>query len=279
MSGPTKKVVRVNSPTPPAPMGTGSGAPSGPSGGGRWTPTAEAKSQATTFRIVALVLWAIAIGLEAFAIFYVLKQHTISTVLLVVVIIATAACAIIGSQLWKRANELDPASTAEPARFFIQNQLGAIIAVIAFLPLIVMILTNKNMSQQQKGVAGSIGVVALLVAGLLGASFNPPSVEQNQQQAQSSAGASGVLASSGVENFPDEANVVKGYTGQDLVFWTKDGTVYHLCQGASALQHESQDNTIYSGTVTDAHNAGKNRLTLQVSSELNQCGLKSASPS
>src|SRR5574337_2162320 len=153
---PTKKVVRVSTPQPPAPVGSG---PSGPGGGTPWTPAPEAKSQATTSRIVALVLWAVAIALEAFAILSVLKQHTVNIGLLIGLIVVIAVLAVGGDLLWKRANRLDPASTAEPTKFFIQNQLGAIIAIIAFLPLVVMILTNKNMSQQQKGVAGTIGVV------------------------------------------------------------------------------------------------------------------------
>jgi hypothetical protein len=70
---------------------------------------------------------------------------------------------------------------------------------------------------------------------------------------------------------------VVGYTGHDLVFWTKAGTVYHLCQAASDLQLVSKDNTIYSGTVADAHVAGKDRLTLKVQEELKECGFSNAS--
>lgn len=216
-----------------------------------WKPTAEAKQQATTFRIIALVLWALAIPGEAFAIFWVLKQSTVSLVLLIAAIVVIGVLAVVGSLLWKKANLLDPASRSEPVRFFIQNQLGAILAIIAFLPLIAMIFMNKNMNSQHKAIAGAIGIGALVVATLMGASFNPPSVEQ----------------------YTEESNVVIGYTGQNLVFWTKLGNVYHLCQGASDIQRESKDNTIYSGTVADAHAAGKERLTLKVDEELKQCGI------
>jgi hypothetical protein len=216
-----------------------------------WKPTPQAKQQATMLRIIALVLWAVAIGIEAFAIFWVLKQHSVNMVLLIGAIIGIAVLSIIGSLLWKRANQADPASRSDTIRFFVQNQLGAMIAVIAFLPLIVMIVTNKNMQGQQKTIAGGIAVVALVIAGLAGMSFNPPSTEQ----------------------YTAETAVVVGYTGHDLVYWTKDGSVYHLCQSASAVNQTSQDNTIYSGTVGDAHAAGKDRLTLQVDQELKQCGL------
>jgi hypothetical protein len=215
-----------------------------------WKPTPQAKSQATTLRIIALVLWLVAIAIEGFAIFWVLKQHSVNMILLVGAIVVIGVLSVIGSLLWKRANRADPASTAEPIRFFIQNQLGAIIAIIAFLPLIVMILTNKNMNQQQKGIAGGIAVVALVIAAIAGVSINPPSVQQ----------------------YDTETNTVIQYTGHDLVFWTKEGTVYHLCQAASAVNETSKDNTIYSGTVGDAHAGGKERLTLQVTQELKQCG-------
>lgn len=271
---PEKNVVRVGPDaqhsTTAAPGGSGPTLPGQPT----WTPTPEAKSQATTFRIVALLLWVLAIAIELFAIFWVLKQRNVNLILLIVAIVLMGMLAIGGDLLWKRANQLDPAARAETVRFFVQNQLGAIIAVVAFLPLIAMIFLNKNMTQQQKGIAGSIGVVVFALAGILGVSFNPPSVEQNtqQQNVQQSGQPS-------TQQFPAESAVVIGYTGQDLVFWTKDGTVYHLCQAASALQHESKDNTIYSGSVADAHAAGKDRLTLQVAAEAKQCGLGSPSPS
>ncbi|MEP6481664.1 MAG: hypothetical protein ABJA94_06615 [Rhodoglobus sp.] len=218
--------------------------------GNTWKPTPEAKSKATTFRLIAALLWLLAIGTEAFAIFYVLKQNPVNFVLLIILLVAIAALAIGGSLLWKQSNRLDPASKSEPVRFFVQNQLGAIITALAFVPLIVLIFTNKNMSGQQKGITGAIGIVLLLVAGYFGTSINPPSTEQYTQ----------------------ESSLVEQYTGQDLVYWTKSGTVFHLCQDASAVNLTSKDNQIYSGTVAEAHAAGKPRLTKQVDQEAKQCG-------
>lgn len=234
---PKKNVVRVES----------SGKPSESS----WKPSPEAKAQATTNRIIAVVLWVLAIAGEAFTIFWVLKQTPVNMILLIGAIVVIGVLAVVGNVLWKKANAADPASKSDPVRFFIQNQLGAIIAIIAFLPLVILIFTNKNMDKQQKTIAGVVGVVVLAIAAISGISFNPPSVEQYDQ----------------------EVAVVVGYTGKDLVFWTKAGEVYHLCQQASDLQLESKDNTIYSGTVGDAHAAGKQRLTLKVESELKQCGI------
>ncbi|CAN5280841.1 hypothetical protein BH11ACT4_BH11ACT4_20300 [soil metagenome] len=218
--------------------------------GSDWKPTPQAKSQATTFRIIAVVLWALAIGTEAFEVFWVLKQNPVNMFLLIGLLVAIGLLAVGGSLLWKRANVLDPASKTDTVRFFVRNQLGAIITVVAFLPLIVLIFTNKNMDGKQKGIAGAIGIVLLLVAGYFGTSINPPSTQQYTQETQ----------------------LVEQYTGQDLVYWTKAGKVYHLCQDASAVNLESKDNQIYSGTVAEAHAAGKERLTLQVDQEATQCG-------
>lgn len=229
--------------------------------GGTWAPTPQAKSQATMFRIIAIVLWVIAIGTEAFEVFWVLKHNPVNMVLLIILLVVIAIFAIGGSLLWKRSNVLDPASKSNPTRFFIQNQLGAIITVIAFVPLIILIFTDKNMSGKQKGLAGIIGIVLLLVAGYLGTSFNPPSTEQN--------------ASTNAPTSPQidaETAQVIHYTGANLVFWTKSGKVYHLCSAASEVNLQSKDNSIFSGTVAEAHAAGKTRLTLQVPEELKQCG-------
>jgi hypothetical protein len=243
---PSKKVVRVQA--TPEEQAAAASAPN-------WTPTAQSKGQATTFRWIAVVLWVLAIGGEAFGIFWVLKQNPVNMIILIALLVVIALLAIGGSLLWKRSNRLDPASKSEPVRFFVQNQLGAIITVIAFVPLIVLIFTDKNMSGQQKGVAGGIGIVLLLVAGYFGVSINPPSTEQ----------------------YTAETQQVTDATGQNLVYWTKDGQVFHLCSSASAVNLTSKDNQIYSGTVAEAHAAGKSRLTLQVAEERKQCGFDTTS--
>jgi hypothetical protein len=222
-----------------------------------WKPTPEAKGKATTRRIIAIVLWVIAIAGEAFAIFWVLRRPlengafpTWAWILLLGILVVIGLLTFGGSQLWKQANRLDPASKANPVRFFVQNQLGAIITIIAFVPLIILIFLNKDMSGKQKGIAGIVGIVLLIVAGYFGTSINSPSVEQ----------------------YGSETQQVVNITGTDTVFWTKAGKVFHLCSDASAVNLTSKDNTIYSGTVAAAHEAGKQRLTLQVDQETEQCG-------
>lgn len=242
-----KKVVRVES--------TADEAPDGPDS--TWKPTPEANQKATRLRLIAGALWVLAIAGEAFAIFWVLQQDDVNVWLLVGLIVVIGALAIGGSLLWKQANRLDPASRQDKVRFFVQNQLGAIVTVIAFLPLIVLIFLNKELDGKQKAIAGGVGIVVLLVASILGASFDSPSTEQYEAETQ---------------------RVIE-LTGQDLVYWTRDGDVFHLCEEASAVNLESEDNQIYSGTVADAHADGKDRLTLQIDQEIRQCELNAAAES
>lgn len=215
-----------------------------------WQPSQEAGSSATRLRVAAFVLWLLAIAAEVYAIFWVLPRVPVNMVLLIGLLVGIALLAGAGSLLWKKANRLDPASRSNGARFFVQNQLGAIMTVLAFLPLIVLILLNKDMSGKEKALAGGVGAVLMVVATLVGVDWDPVSVEQ----------------------YDAETNKVIEITGQDLVYWTKEGEVFHLCEDASAVNLESKDNTIYSGTVADAHAEGKDRLTLQVEQEARQCG-------
>lgn len=230
-----------------------------------WKPTAEAKSKATMFRVIAVIGWIIAIGVEVFAIFWLLRQDTTQSWYLWALIgalVAIAIFAIVGSQFWKKANDLDPAKKSEPVRFFVQNQLGVIISIIAFLPLIILIFTNKNMDGKQKGIAGAIAIVLLIGAGLASADFSPNSVEDETAQQVANEG-----------QIDDYTAIVEELTGANAVTWTLSGTVYHLCADASAVNQESADNQIYQGTVADAHTAGKSGLTLEVEQELGECGL------
>ena len=51
---------------------------------------------------------------------------------------------IIGSQLWKKANRLDPASKQSSVKFFLWNNMGLIASVICFLPIVILLLANKE---------------------------------------------------------------------------------------------------------------------------------------
>jgi uncharacterized membrane protein YhaH (DUF805 family) len=215
-----------------------------------WTPTPEAKSKATRFRWIAFVLWLAAIGGELFTIFWILKQDPVKTWLLIVAIVVIGVFAVTGSLLWKRANDADPASKSQPVKFFIQNQLGAFIAVVAFLPLIVVIFTSKNLDKGQKTIAGAAAIVVGLVGVFAGIDFIPSSVEQ----------------------YTAESTRIIELTGADEVAWVKGGSVYHICEDVPDVNLDSADGQIFVGTVGDAHAAGMKGLTLELAAELAICG-------
>jgi hypothetical protein len=196
---------------------------------GKFIPSAENKSKAGTFRIIAAISWLIAIGCEVVAIFQ-LKKVPVNTTFLIILIVVALVFAVTGSLLWKRANRLNPASQKDKIRFFIQNQLGLIISIIAFLPLVILIFTNKNMSGKQKGLVGAVAIVALLIAGITGIDFNPPSQEEYKEQTEE------------VKSLND---------GVNHVYWTKYGKSYHLYQDCSYINTDRTDE-IFEGTVAQA---------------------------
>lgn len=258
-AGSTKKVVRAQPKERTGAKDTSTDRPGAPT----WEATDESKKQALIFRIIAGVLWLIAIGIEVYLIFGVLaKDHGddgFPMVKLIVLLVIMGILSIVGSVLWKKANHMDPASEKDKIRFFVQNQLGAFIAVIAFLPLVILVLTNDEMDKNQKAVAGGIAGVLLVVATLVGIDFNPASVEKYTIEAQW-----------------DQQRVI-AITGEDEVYWVKTGKVFHLCPEVSPLENSTADEII-EGTVQDAVDGGMERLTKQLRMEINQCGLPEPDP-
>ena len=193
-----------------------------------FVPSGESKGKAKSLRLFAILSFIAAIGFEIGAILL-LQKPPVNTTGLIVLIVADLIFAVVGSLLWKKSNRLDPASEKEAFKFFVQNQLGAIIGVLAFLPLVILIFTNKDLNGKQKGLVGAIGVIALVIAGLTGVDFNPPSQEQ----------------------YAEQTAQVESLTGANHVFWTKSGTHYHIY---SDCYHINTDRTeeIFSGTVAQA---------------------------
>ncbi len=198
-----------------------------------FVPTAEAKGKATQLRMFAILLWVLAIAAEVGAILVLLKSikpiETSTWIWMGVFIAIDLILVIIGSQLWKKANRLDPASKKDKVKFFLQNQLGVIISVIAFLPLVILVFTNKDLDGKQKGILGSIAIVALLIAGISSADFNPPSVEE----------------------YTEQTSVVEDLTGGNSVYWTKSGTKYHIYEDCPHINSNRTDE-IFNGTVAQA---------------------------
>ncbi len=183
----------------------------------------EAKSKAKQLRIFAMISWLAAMAGQVFAILKLISDETM--VWLIVAIVVILILAITGSTLWKKANKLDPASEKDTTRFFIQNQLGAIMGVLAFLPLVIMILTNKNISGKTKGIAGSIAAIAMVAAGITGADFNPPSVEKY------------------TEEISQQNEAAKSLSiDTDNVYWSTAGNKYHAYKNCQHIKGKALSN-------------------------------------
>ena len=263
-----------------------------------WRATQGQKSAAKRLRIFAALSWIVAIGTEIAGI-VLLRQHKFdhgNLPLLIGLLVVIAIFAIAGSLMWKAANKHDPASKSDTVKFFVQNQLGAIITVLAFLPLVVLIFMDKDMDPKNKKIAGGIGAALAVVATLIGVDFSPPSVEQytqdmNQCAAQIKANqpttaCSPEVADQAKDIARDSSTVAEATkdaahpAGQDVVYWIapeagakKSATphVFHICAGVSPLRGKS----VNRGSVTQAYSENATRITKQIPMEQKQCGFTS----
>ena len=263
-----------------------------------WRATHDQGAAAKRLRIFAVLAWIVAIGGEIFGIIL-LRQHKFdhgNLPLLIGILVGIAIFAIAGSLLWKAANKQDPARESDKAKFFFQNQLGAIITLVAFLPLIVLIFMDKDMDPKNKKVAGGVGAVLAVVATLIGVSWNPPSVEQYTKDMNSCAdqiktgqpttACSPEVAAQAQDIARDSKTVAEATkdaahpAGQNIVYWIapegdakKSATphVFHICQGVSPLRSK----TVNHGSVTEAYAENATRITKQIPMEQAQCGLAS----
>jgi len=260
-----------------------------------WRATHGQESAAKRLRLFAALSWIVAIGTEIAGI-VLLRQHKFdhgNLPLLIGLLVVIAIFAIAGSLMWKAANKHDPASKSDTVKFFVQNQLGAIITVLAFLPLVVLIFMDKDMDPKNKKIAGGIGAVLAVAATLIGVDFNPPSVEQytkdmNTCAAQIKANQPTTACSPEVaaqaQDIARDSSAVAEATkdaahpaGQDVVYWIapengakKAATphVFHICQGVSPLREK----TVNHGSVTEAYAENATRITKQIPMEQKQCG-------
>jgi len=264
-----------------------------------WQATQGQQSSAKRLRIFAMLAWIVAIGGEIAGI-VMLRQHKFdhgNLALLIGILVVIAIFAIAGSLMWKAANKHDPARESDKAKFFFQNQLGAIITLIAFLPLIVLIFLDKDMDPKNKKVAGMVGGVLAVVAALIGVSWKPPSVEQYTKDmnacaaqiksSQPTTACSPEVASQAQDIARDSSAVAEATkdaahpNGQDVVYWIapENGAktsstphVFHLCEGVSPLRGK----TVNHGSVTQAYAENATRITLQIAMEQKQCGFSTA---
>lgn len=197
---------------------------------------AKTKANAMPFRIGAVIFWLLALGCEVLAVLFFKKvipwewaeEGTGFYVTVIGSLVLDLIFLIIGSSMWKKGNHLDPASKKNAAKFWLQNNLGVIVAAVAFIPFVILALTDKNADKKSKIIATVAAVIALAIGGLASYDWNPVNQEEMLQDA-----------------------------GIETVYWTDGGTVYHITDQCSHLNNSYE---LKSGTATAAIEAGKTRL-------------------
>ncbi len=218
-----------------APAKTSAKAPAAQKNEAAAVATAE-KKPSGGLRAGAVVLWVLAIGCEVAAIL--LLNRTLSLpkfgmgTWLIIAIVLDLILVIVGSQLWKKANHQDPASEQSKVKFWLWNNMGVIAAVVAFFPLIIMLLKDKDLDPKTKRLVSVIAVVALIVAGAASYDWDP--VSQEDLEAQRAA----------LEE--------EGVAADGSVYWTPFGKVYHLDPDCQALTNSA---TLVTGTLDEAFEA------------------------
>lgn len=194
----------------------------------------EPKPRATGLRITAFVLWFLAIACEVLCIlylngtFYIPAETIAPMTLLIIGIAADLVLVIIGSQLWKKANHISPISKKNKVKFFLWNQMGLIMAVIAFMPLVILLLKDKNLDAKTRKVVSVVAAIALLIAGAASIDYSPVS-EEDFLEAQAT-------------------------YGDGTVYWTTFGKSYHVDPDCHTL---SRSRTLYEGTIEEAFEANR----------------------
>ena len=186
-------------------------------------------------RVGAVVLWVLALVMEVLALLVVLGKINLrfmpTLYQLIAFLVLDLVFVIVGAQLWKKANRIDPVSEANKLKFWLWNNMGVIACVVAFVPVIILLLSNKNLDKKTKTIATVVAIIALLIGGVCSYDFNP--VSEEQQEAAISA------------------------LGDEHVFWAPFGKVYHTHDDCQAL---NQSDALTYGTVEQAIAANRTRL-------------------
>ncbi len=204
------------------------------------TPNKPTGGSTIGLRIGAVVLWILAIACEVFAIMAILQYFIppfgmSPLVFLIIMIVLDLAFAILAAQLWKKANHIKPMSEKRGKfLFYLWNELGVIMAVVCFLPLIILLLKNDKLDKKTKLIATIVAIVALLITGVASADFNPITAEEKQEA---------------------EEQITTD------VYWTQFGHKYHLnADEETGCPYIKTSSTLYKGSVTEAIEAGRTAI-------------------
>ena len=188
---------------------------------------------ATGLRIAAVLFWVVAIAFEVLAVAFIFEKVAIlSKVNPLYKIIGTLVLdmifVIIGAQFWKKANHIDPASQKNAVKFWLWNNMGVFVAAIAFIPFIILLLTNKEADKKTKVVGTVVAAIFLAISGLANYDWNPVSAEA----------------------------VAAANAGQ-VVYWTEHGKKFHIYQECG---HLDRSETLYTGTAEEAISNGRGTI-------------------
>jgi len=199
--------------------------------------TGDPKKRATCRRIRAIVCWILAIACEVIAILRLtdviswFSNWLTIEAFLIIFILLDLIFVIIGSQLWKKANHIDPASEKNRTKFWLRNNLWTVLSVIAFLPIILLVFFNKDLDKKSKGLVGGIAIAALAIAGLTSYDWNPVSMEWLEQAQKE----------------------VLQVSPSGTVYRAEHSKKYHVDKDCPAF---SNSEVVYEGTVADAFERG-----------------------
>ncbi len=192
----------------------------------------EAKSKAKQFRTYAILAWIAAMIVQVMSIMKLISDDTL--IMMIVAIVAILAIAVVGSTFWKKSNKLDPPSEKNGLKFFLQSQLGAIMGVLCFLPMVIMIFTSNSISGKTKAIAGGAASVAMTAAGISGVEFDAASIEKYSEE---------------IKKQNQEAKSFGINT--DKVYWSKAGNKYHAFNDCQYIKGKN----LNSGSIKDSWEA------------------------
>ncbi len=196
---------------------------------------APEKGNPTGLRIGAVVLWVLAIAFEVLAALVLFGKISLSFLpvmyQLIAFLVLDLVCVVIGSQFWKKANHIAPASEKNKAKFWLWNNMGLIVCCFAFIPIVVLMLSNKDLDKKTKIICTVVAVIALLIGGLTSYDWDPVSQEQ----------------------LAEAEHVLNGVD----VYWAPFGKVYHTHEDCQALNNSE---TLTVGSVDEAIAANRTRL-------------------
>jgi len=202
--------------------------------GSRKKKAAAPVGNAGGLRAGAIILWVVALVFEVLAFLVLIGKINLkfmpSLYQIIAFLVLDLVCVIVGSQLWKKANHIKPASEKNKLKFWLWNNMGLIVCAVAFIPFVILALTNKEADKKTKAIATVVAVIALLIGGVASYDWNPVSEEQQQ---------------AAMEAISDD------------VYWSPFGKVYHTHEDCSSL---NQSDSLTYGTVEQAIAEGRTRL-------------------